>query len=64
MRDLNISKEAWFAVNSSLIAIDEIVGSDIAVTIILHDQQGRMYTVTDGPPGDLQIKFVGPPAND
>ena len=57
--ELKISREAWAAVQRALIDIDEIVGNDIAVTVILHDRKGRLYTVTDGAPGDLEIRFVG-----
>lgn len=59
MREMKISREAWAAVQHALINIDEVVGDDIAVTIVLHDAKGRLYTATDGPPDDLEIRFVG-----
>jgi hypothetical protein len=60
MKELKISREAHVAVNDALISIDEIVGNDIAVTVILHDREGRIFTLTDGPPGELEIKLKLP----
>lgn len=59
MHELKISPKAWAAVQQALISIDEVVGNKIAVTIILHDQKGGIYSQTDGPAGDLVVKFAG-----
>jgi hypothetical protein len=58
MHKLKISKKAWGAVNQALISIDEIVGNNIVVTVVLHDRNGGIYTLTDGHPDDLEIKFT------
>jgi hypothetical protein len=59
MHELKISRELWAAVNSAMIDIDEAQrGQDIVVTIILHDREGGIYTVTDGHPDDLEIRFT------
>ncbi len=58
MHELKISKKAWGAVNQALISIDEIVGNNIVVTVVLHDRNGGIYTLTDGHPDDLEIKFT------
>lgn len=63
MHELKINREIWRAVNHALISIDAVVGNEIAVTIILHDTEGGIYTMTDGPPGELDIRLK-PRAND
>jgi hypothetical protein len=58
MHELKLNRDIWFAVQNAIIDIDEIVGDDIAITIILHDRKGGIYTVTDGHSDDLEIKFT------
>jgi hypothetical protein len=58
MHELKISLKARQEVNHALICIDEIVGNDIAVTIILHDKTGGIFTLTDGHADDLEIRFT------
>lgn len=63
MKNLPVSAGVRSILNLALIDIDQVVGPGIAVTIVLHDQRGRLFTLTDGPPGDLQI-IVKVPGND
>jgi hypothetical protein len=58
MHELKISREAHKAVNLAMIDIDIVVGDKIAVTIILHDQKGGIFTLTDGHADDLEIRFT------
>lgn len=64
MHELKINKATMMALNMALINLDELVGDTIAVTIILHDAEGGIYTLTDGPPGDLEIRFARTASND
>lgn len=58
MHELKISRKAHFAVSMAMISIDEAVGDTIAVTIVLHDGKGGIFTLTDGFADDLQIRFT------
>lgn len=58
MHELKISNKARAMVNHAMISLDEIVGDDIAVTIILHDKNGGIFTLTDGHNDDLEIRFT------
>lgn len=60
MKTLPVSAGVRTVLNLALISIDEAVGPDIAVTIVLHDRLGRLFTLTDGPPGELDIRAKVP----
>ncbi len=56
---LPMTKEQRTKVNIALIGLDELMGEDVACTIVLHKigEPWLNFTLTDGPPEDFEIKF-------